>query len=205
MNIKQLFAAACLMGGLCAGAVQAAVVDFEDVVQVDCTTGPITSGGYVFTGLSGLSHCVAAPVDNAPNANNGTSFLIEGNDVMVVTNELGLAFTALSVDLGTSYDTTTPVNHVTVTGALAGGGTVAQTFTISDQFQTFVLDGFVDLVSLFFEGPLDPNPNGGFGYYALDNLVVRVGGEPPTDVPLPPTLPLVLLGLGALAASRRRA
>ncbi len=204
MNIKQWFAAACMAGSLSAGAVHAAVVDFEDVVQVDCTEGPISSGGYVFTGNSGNSHCVAAPVDNAPNANNGTSFLIEGNDVMVVTNAQDTTFNALRVDLGTSYETLTPVNHVTVTGALGGGGTVQQTFTIGDTFQSFTLDGFVNLVSLFFEGPLDPNPGDGFGYYALDNLVVTVGNEPPTDVPLPATLPLMLLGLGALAASRRR-
>ena len=199
MNIKHLFAAACMIGGLCAGAVHAAVVDFEDVVEVDCTTDPLTSGGYVFTGLSGLSHCVAAPIDAAPNANNGTSFLVEGNDQMAVSNELGQVFTALSVDLGTSYETTTPTNHVTVIGLLAGGGTVEQTFAITDQFQTFVLDGFVDVTSLIFEGPLDPNPGDGFGYYALDNLVVSSA-----DVPLPATLPLLLLGLGALAASRRR-
>lgn len=205
MNIKQLIAAACMASGVCAGAAQAAVVDFEDVFQVECTTDAITAGGYVFTGQSGNSHCVAAPEDNAPNANNGTSFLIEGNDVMVVTNALGLTFNAFSVDLGTSFETTTPVNHVTVTGALAGGGTVEQTFTISDQFQPFVLDGFINVVSLFFQGPLDPNPGDGFGYYALDNLVVTVGNSPPTDVPLPATLPLMLIGLGALGASRRRA
>ena len=204
MKIKQLFAAACFIGGLCAGAVHAAVVDFEDVFQLECTTDPITSGGYAFAGLSGNSHCVAAPEDNAPNANNGTSFLVEGNDFMVVTNALGEVFTVLSIDLGTSYDTLTPVNSVTVTGARAGGGTVAQTFTITDQFQTFALNGFVDVESLFFEGPLEPNPDGSFGYYALDNLVVTVGDEPPADVPLPATLPLLLLGLGALAASRRR-
>lgn len=200
MNMKHLFAAACMIGGLCAGAVHAAVVDFEDVGEVQCTTDPITSGGYVFTGLSGNSHCVSAPGDGLPNADNGTSFLVEGNDFIMVTNELGLAFTALSVDLGTSFETTTPTNHVTVIGVLAAGGTVDQTFAITDQFQTFALEGFVDVVSLIFEGPLDPNPGDGFGYYALDNLVVAGA-----DVPLPATLPLLLLGLGALAASRRRA
>ena len=205
MNVKQLFGAAWLIGGLCAESVQAAVVDFEDVVQVNCTINPIAAGGYVFTGLIGNSHCVVTPEDNLPHAGNGTSFLVEGNDFMLVTNMLGSVFTALRVDLGTSFETDTPVNRVSVTGVLAGGGTVEQTFTITDQFQTFALDGFVHVVSLVFAGPLDRNPGDGFGYYALDNLVVTVGGEPPTDVPLPATLPLMLLGLGVLAVSRRRA
>lgn len=183
----------------CATAIPAAhatVIDFEDVGFVPCTDAPIQTRGYTFTG-NDFFHCVVPAGLPTPNANNGTSFLIEGSAFLSVTNDEGLPFSFTRVDLGTSFFNDVSPNLMVVRGTKVNGSSISQTLVVTDQFSTFRLQGFTGLVELSFSGLLLPDPVGGQGYFALDNLVVQV--------PLPGTVPLALLGLGTLALSRRLA
>ena len=173
---------------------QAVVVDFEDVGFVPCTDAPVSSGGFTFSG-SDFFHCVTPAGLPTPGANNGSSFLIEGAFFLTVSNDAGVPFTLRRVDLGTSYFNATSPNLMRVTGVTVNAGTVTQVVEVRDSFGTYALDGFDRLVSLTFSALLLPDPDGGPGYFALDNMVV--------EVPLPGSVPLVLLGLSALALARR--
>ncbi|MFP5394296.1 MAG: PEP-CTERM sorting domain-containing protein [Gammaproteobacteria bacterium] len=199
MKSSSLLASACLLGSLCAPLAHAAVINFEDVGAVDCTTQPISSGGFQFS-ASDSFHCVVTPADAAPNANNGTNFLIEGSQQLLMTAQSGAHFSVSSLDLGISYYTQTSPNQILLTGQLANGGSVSLEVSITNVFQTYQLTGFDDLVSLRLQGPLVTVPFPAIDYYALDNIVVADATNP---VPEPASLGLVAAGLLALGVRRR--
>lgn len=173
---------------------QATVINFEDVGFVPCTDAPILTKGFTFT-ASDFFHCVTPAGLPTPGANNGTSFLIEGSSFVSVTNDLALPFSLQRVDLGTSFFNATSPNLMIVRGLREDNSWISRTLVVTDEFTRFDIAGFDGLVELTFSGLLLPDPDGGQGYFALDNLVVQV--------PLPGSLPLAALGLGALALARR--
>lgn len=201
MKTASLISVTCLIASLWAPAVKASVIDFE-AGPLDCTGAPIVSNGFQLS--SNGIHCLAEPVDNAPKANNGTRFLIEGGQSMVLTSQSGAHFSVTSLDLGNSYYTKTSPNSIRLTGWLGDGSSVVDTVTTSDIFQTYVLHGFDNLVSLQLEGPLDHVPDPLIDYYALDNIVIADAPDPdPNGVPEPGTLSLMALSAGLLAWRRR--
>lgn len=193
MNLKSSLFALLLSASTILPA-QAAVIDFEDVGFTPCTSAPISTRGFTFTG-NDFFHCVTPAGLPTPGANNGSSFLIEGSAFLTVTHDGGVPFSLQRVDLGTSFFNATSPNLMVVTGTTVYDTIVSRTLIVTNRFSRFELTGFNDLVALNFSGLLLPDPQGGQGYFALDNLVVRV--------PLPGTVPLVLLGCGVLAAASR--
>lgn len=173
---------------------QATVINFEDVGFVPCTDAPIMTKGFTFAG-SDFFHCVTPAGLPTPGANNGSSFLIEGSAFLTVTNDLALPFSLQRVDLGTSFFNATSPNLMVVRGVREDNSWIARTLIVTDEFTRFDIEGFDGLVELTFSGLLLPDPDGSQGYFALDNLVVQI--------PLPGSLPLAALGLGALALARR--
>jgi hypothetical protein len=186
---------------------QAAVITFEDVSCVgfpQCeTTNAIVSGGFTFS--TDFSHFVSNPAPAEITVRNGTNILAENALEASMMAVDGSLFSVLRFDAGVSYGTTTIPNFVTLIGIKGNGDVVTQDITIDTMFRTYALSGFDDLRALQFSGPLLPNPGGPdlvFGYFALDNIAVEDDGQP-SEVPVPASLPLVLIGLAALRAQRR--
>lgn len=194
MNVKSSLFALLLSTSTVLPA-QATVIDFEDIGVKPCTEVPIHTKGFRFSG-SDFFHCVTQAGLPSPGANNGSSFLIEGSSFLTITHINGRPFSLREVDLGTSYFNATSPNLMEAVGYTIHGAIVTRTLLVTDRFATFDLSGFDELAAVRFSSLLLPDPSGDPGYFALDNLSVAV--------PLPGSAPLVLLGLGALAASQRR-
>jgi hypothetical protein len=197
MKLNRLLYSLCVTATLLISSAHAAVIDFEDVSATNCAgSSPVISGGFSFT--SSGAQCVTNAAEAPGVPDSGSNFLVEGDTfVSALTGDL---FSVLSLDLATSLFNVDLPNFLTVTGEFADGSTLDQRLEIGDAFQTYVLIGFTDLVSLSIS-----QLEQGQGYFGLDNLVLGGTTEPdPNPVPLPATLPLVALGLAALGAARRR-
>ena len=139
---------------------------------------------------------------------NGRSRLLAFNTSSVtVSRPGGAAFDLMRFDGGESWLETPHLwaRQVEVLGQLAGGGTIAQTFSLDlhkdalTGMQQFVLgDGFRGLLSVSFSGL---GATGGAPEFSLDNLLVE---QEAATVAAPPILWLAGTGLAALALARRR-
>ncbi|MFO0843547.1 MAG: PEP-CTERM sorting domain-containing protein [Gemmataceae bacterium] len=133
----------------------------------------------------------------APYTHNGTTRLVASGDrsnskaFVDISATDGSLFTFNGFDAATMFPGFT--GGIDVIGQVSGGGTVMASFSLTDQFATFVLPStFINLTSVRvidqFSGAFRQEPG-----FSLDNLVVN---ESVTAVPEPTSL--ALLGLGAL-------
>jgi hypothetical protein len=176
MKIKSALLGAALAGSMfVGGAAQATIVSFDDAP--DFTFNP-TSGGYNFTALGGF----AITWSGNPYSDNGTQSLIYAFGSMEMTKVGGGAFGVSQLDSGLTWFTSETSLSVTVTGALAGGGTVSDSYTIGDGFQTYSFSNLNNVTSLTFTASPD-------GYVAIDNIHA---------VPEASTWVMMLAGFGAL-------
>lgn len=169
----------------------ASVVNFEDTSGFFQTPSSFTDQGLVFNS-DGYQYIINGV---GPNSNNGTQYLVDGYGTGLGTTTItavgGAAFSLNQFDIGLSYYAGTNEN-VTVVGNLVGGGSVSQTISLTDAFQTITLTGFNNLTSVIV-------PSLSFGYIAFDNIVYNAN-----QVPEPASLAIFGLGLAGLASLRRR-
>lgn len=192
------------------GAASAATITFNDVSGAgNPVISALSNGGFMFA--SEHFHAIAA--GQTAFADNGTTFLAddigEADNNIVMTQIGGAPFTLNSFDIAELFVRHQPTrpnaSAVEVIGTLMGGGTVTQVFSFDlsndgpsgvADFQTFFLAStFTNLVSVTFRGLL----GAGGGAIGLDNIVVNERA-----IPLPAAGWLMLAGLGAAAALRRR-
>jgi hypothetical protein len=172
---------------------------FADVITFD----------YVSPGYT--SHAVTSPyteLDYQISAPNGLYYLGTGDPRYAGENNLfdsnyhdtttlstidGKSFSLQSIDLAEMYLGQRPsVEDVTFTGTLKGGGTVTQTFDVSNtSFQTFAFNStFENLASVSWD------TGGGFTPQ-FANIVL-------SSAPEPATWAMLLLGVGAIGVALRK-
>ena len=162
----------------------AATIDFEDTTGV-ATVLPVASNGFLFTG-AGLEFPIAL---NSLQNGDGISLVFCPGCSITFQQNAGLAFDLLNADLLNSS-----AGALTVTGNLAGGGTV-QTLIPSEtdfNFRNYSFDSsWSNLTSVVIQ-----SDGGGVGA-GIDNIAVNV-------VPIPAAAWLFASGLGLLGWLNRR-
>lgn len=178
----------------------AAVIDFDGLGLN--SEDPVTVDGYTFDYIDRDGWAIGNPADGISNeVGNGTDFITcrdtrDGDCTIRMTRDGGVQFSLTSFD-GADGLFNVGGRTIEVTGTLAGGATVTDTFsTVASTFTTFSLSSsFTNLVSADFRG-YGP----GDDMIAFDNINA-------TAVPLP--APVWLLGTGLLGligiARRKRA
>lgn len=136
-----------------------------------------------------------ASVGSATGLYTGSSALMNNavNGVTTMTHMGGGLMTMRTITLSELFSSGGS-STITFTGALAGGGTVQQSFTLDGTFGNEVFtfsNAFTDLVSLSWT-QVSP-------YHQFDDITLLVRA-----VPLPATGLLFLTGIGAMAGLRRR-
>lgn len=162
--------------------------------------------------VNGFDDVVFGPVDSLSYSGNGYSYTITaaGGDEEGLYNEPGLVSTNLGIDgiliTFTGADVTAVGGNfwatdisVLPTGtdivfSLSDGTTESFTSTGPSDFRGFTSD--VAIESIFIDAPDDDPDFGPYYWSTMDNLVVG------NNVPTPGAL--ALLGMGGLAAARRR-
>lgn len=187
---------ACLSLGACAA--QATIIGFDDLPDTS-TSGqnvlPLTQNGFTFSSSLGDAEYHNAIFHPLVGVNtNGTAVLgwcaafCGGAKTITITGP-GVfslaAFDIAALVAGTGSGT------LTVTGYLAGGGSIARSVSYGDDWITTGLTGFDNLsrLELFSADVVD---------VAIDNLIVT------NAVPEPGSIMLTGIGLAALMASTRR-
>lgn len=181
----------------------AIVIDFEDIAVaagVNSIGGDRISRGFSFDSSANHTHLS----NDTFSGNSGSTFLVTddflGANTTTVARVGGGVFSLASVDLGEWNDGIALASTITVTGNLAGGGSIVTSFTLdgvlsaggSNNFETFLFGpGWTGLTSVVF----DATAGAGEMYWAMDNLVA--------GVPEPGALLLVASGLAALGWRRR--
>ncbi|EPX75798.1 PEP-CTERM sorting domain-containing protein [Salipiger mucosus] len=180
-----------------AGAVQALTLDFEGIAPDGGAIGFDNSGfstnGFEFL----LDYGQIQDSNNCPTCyqtDNGTDWLLHmSKGVMTMTSTVG-AFSLHSIDYG-DYEKNPLYNAYTqVTGHRVGGGTVTREISSETDFRTIDF-GWTNLASVSF----DTFDRSYYTRNAYDNFVVSLG-----TVPLPASLPLMLLALGGAGLALRR-
>jgi hypothetical protein len=195
------FALAALLLATALGPASAAVVTFDSYQpRYDYSAATLQTDGFEFS--VSCQQCMGVedrvPEDLGgnplPGAFNGTPYLLYSVDPLAITAVGGAAFFLDRLDLGQSwYVPDAEVGSpVTVSYQLAGGGSGSRQAVLDRSFTTFVVGEEVLSVSI--------SGGRGFGYVALDNLVVN-------DLPEPASAPLALAALfcAGLATRRHRA
>jgi hypothetical protein len=187
---------------LCAAAVaSAAVIGFEGVPTYVIPATPYSEQGYLLQDTGWADQIISPGTgmnDNGTNIFGWCSDSCGGKQTLTLSAG-GATFSFYSLDAAfldtaggadiESLDGLGP-QSLAVTGYFALGGSISQTFAISETWTTFLLDGFNGLSSVeiqdFYAGT-DP---------AIDNLVL-------SNVPEPGTWLLFSAGLAAMGALRR--
>lgn len=180
---------------------QATVVDFESVQGLEGTTsisadgfewdfvaggwaiGDLTQGFYPDGVLNGTNILMASGDRNGETAN------------VVMTKTGGGTFDIAS--LWAASSNTGLANSVTIVGDLFGGGLVSTTIAVGGMFSEYLLSGFTNLVSVTFTSVNSGAYN--TAGFALDDISLT---STPA-VPLPGSLPLLVVAAGGLAMMRR--
>ena len=179
----------------------ATVVDFESVQGIEGTTsisadgfewdfvaggwaiGDLTQGFYPDGVLNGTNILMASGDRNGETAN------------VVMTKTGGGTFDIAS--LWAASSNTGLANSVTIVGDLFGGGLVSTTIAVGGMFSEYLLSGFTNLVSVTFTSVNSGAYN--TAGFALDDISLT---STPA-VPLPGSLPLLVVAAGGLAMMRR--
>jgi hypothetical protein len=160
--------------------------------------------------ISGEANCILC-------ASNGTQYVSSwGNPPVGIEMRTvsGDPFSLVGFDAAESFALLPErwAQQIDVTGELAGGGTVAASFTLDqrldgigglEDFQRFLMPaGFTGLSSVSFYGNGNTPPIGGllFRDFAIDNIATDL----PAPVPEPGTVGLVLAGLVAVSGARHK-
>ncbi len=187
------------------------ILNFSDVPSGTLVIfNPYTSQGFTLTSSSG------GFVFNSPDTGNGSPQTPGINPFYAGANGLaafapatitlmdtgGDPFSLLSIGLARDF-AFDPAPTVTFIGALDGGGTVSETFTVSLAsppltFQTFSFTGFTNVVSVSWNQSASSD-----GLHQFGSIEVA-SATPPAAVPEPATLSLLLIALPAALRRARR-
>jgi hypothetical protein len=190
------------------------VLNFSDVPSGTLTIfNPYTSQGFQLTSSSG------GFVFNSPDTGNGSPQPVGNNPFYAGANGLaafapatitltqtnGEPFSRLSIGLARNFAFDPPPSS-TFTGTFAGGGTVAQTLTVSTAsppltFQTFDLTGFTNVTSVTWDQDVVPSE----GIHQFGNIHLFIGLAVPEPSSLVTGAIAALAGLGVWARRRRAA
>jgi len=173
MKLKQLLLIAALVMPFSVGA---ATLTFDDAATA--VLNPYSSDGYTLQGhysSYGLNEYTKRSF--FANLNRGAGDFNDGEDylainsasgVVVLTNDTGVLFDVISIDLGSGYHSETV--DVTLEGFDASGGSIiSQTFSSLVQLTSFSLIGFTGLDNLIMTGT---------NRYSFDNINVAVSAVP---------------------------
>jgi hypothetical protein len=192
----------------------ATIVDFEDVPAY--SQGGFSSNGFDFT-LAGNGAAIT-PTGSycGPQCpDNGTNYVVAPYNMdaasLTMTRAGGGLFALSSFDGGGAFNfgdgSTFIPNQIDVTGVLAGGGTVYQSFLIdkstgangSLNFTSYAFSsGFNNLVSVRFSSSGSDNPD--YNGFSVDNI----NATAVTAVPEAETYAMLLAGLGMMGVVARR-
>ena len=215
LNIHNLYIVFAIATLICLPSVPARggdiVLNFSDVPPGTLAVfSPFISQGFTLASTSG------GFVFDSPDTGNGAPQTVGNNPfyaganglsafapaTITLTQTTGDPFSLMSIDLARLFSFE-PQPSTTFTGALAGGGTVMKTFSVSTTspplvFQTFDFTGFTNVISVSWDQEVDASQ----GIHQFANIHLVVGAA----VPEPPALTLLALGVPlALAyASRLR-
>lgn len=161
--------------------------------------------GYTATtlGTNGYQAAIANTYFCGPACpDNGSTYILAHGAGIKLASSSGNAFSLTGFDGAEAHGQASGLwaRGIMVTGYLAGGGTVSQSFALDwlqdgpgagIDFQAFTLSGFDNLSYVTFTN------NGGGSFFSLDNIKAN-------DVPEPASLALLGLGLAGLGAARRK-
>jgi hypothetical protein len=195
------------------GTARGATITFEDQgfvpvppFNAEPRAGDLTSGGFFFDTASNVYQLA----NNSALVDNGTTYLVtQGNDPLsrvTFSQVSGAPFALTSIDYA-EWQQLATARQITVTGNLAGGGTVSTLLPLDfvfdgpggqPDFQNFVFDpSWTNLLSVSLTG--SAATFGNLNYFAVDNITVDTAA-----VPEPGTLTLLSLGSAYLISRRRR-
>jgi len=176
---------------LAAQGAHAEVVNFNEFSSSFQGSPSFSSGSLTFTEPSDSFTLGVWTIAPSAGPSNGTPYLLDGfSDVFTMTATGGGAFTLDSFSAALGWYTTGVPQTITVTYALAGGGTSGATYTLTDDFTTFAPG--LEVTSATFQ------MNDINGYMSLDDVVINSVPEPAPAMSM-----LAGLALAAFAARRR--
>jgi hypothetical protein len=163
-----------------------------------------TEAGFIFTSnlANNLALATAQQQSTEYAGSAGLFSNFSGQNFIRLSAVSGAGFSLNSISLSLLQNQTGSV-PVTFTGTLVGGGTVSQTFTVTQfGFLPFTLNSSFTNLAFVDIGPQATSP-----FFQIDNVVVN-GTTTTTPTPEPTTMLLLgtgLAGVGATVRKRRKA